>query len=295
MNGSTTKQIININIGQAINALTSQFTKTSSSRLDAQVLLSHIIQQPRSWVLAHGDYTLTPIQYHRLADAVTFLEAGIPLPYVLGHWEFFNLTFNLSPDVLIPRPETETLVEIGIKWLQNHPLARNVSDIGTGSGCIAVSLVNSIPDLKVTGVDISEAALDIARSNAIKHDVLDQIRFVTGDLLNLPPSLQKEFSGPFNLITANLPYIPSGKLFNLEVYQREPTLALDGGPDGLTLIRKLLQSAPKFLVPGGLILMEIETNQGKSAIELAQKHFQESKITIHPDLTGRDRVLSIQT
>jgi len=295
MSGLTTKHVTENDLCQIITALTPKFANSSSPRLDAQVLLSHITQKPRAWFLAHNEYNLTPIQHHQLTDAITRLDAGVPLPYVLGHWEFYNLTFNLSPDVLIPRPETESLVEMGIHWLQNHPQARNAADIGTGSGCIAVSIAVNIPDLRINAVDISEGAIDVARGNAIKHGVIDQINFVKGDLLNLPPSEPPNVTEPFNLITANLPYIPTETLHQLDVYQREPTLALDGGPDGLSLIRKLLQNAPPSLAPGGLILLEIEANQGKTAIKLAQKYFKESTITLHPDLAGHDRLLSIQT
>ena len=295
MSGLTTKRVRENNLGQIITALTPKFANSNSPRLDAQVLLSHVTQQPRTWILAHNEYNLTPNQNHQLADAVARLEAGVPLPYVLGHWEFYNLTFNLSTDVLIPRPETESLVEMGIDWLKNHPQARNAADIGTGSGCIAVSLAVNIPDLRVNAVDISEGAIDIARSNAVKHGVIDRINVVQGDLLNQPPSDLLDVTQHFNLITANLPYIPTETLHQLNVYQREPTLALDGGPDGLSLIRKLLQKAPPFLAPGGLILLEIEASQGKTAIELAQKYFKESTIKLHPDLAGHDRLISIQT
>ena len=264
---------------------------SDTPQLDAQVLLAHVFQKPRTWTLAHPETPLTAPQLDSVEQAVSRLKTGEPLPYVIGHWEFFGLNFDVTPDVLIPRPETELLVEHAVAWLQSTPEAQSVADIGTGSGCIAVSLAVHVPELQVVATDISPKALDVARRNARKFHVEHQIEFVECDLLPTPNNLPSE---PFNLICANLPYIPTEALHNLTVYGREPALALDGGMDGLDLIRRLIALAPKWLVPSGRMLLEIEATLGVSALSLAYDSFSEAKIHLHQDLTGRDRLLEIQ-
>ncbi|RME87431.1 MAG: peptide chain release factor N(5)-glutamine methyltransferase, partial [Anaerolineae bacterium] len=249
-------------------ALTARLNPHSETpALDAQVLLAHVTGKPRAWVLAHPDVPLTPEQERALKAALSRIERGEPLPYVLGHWEFYGLDFLVTPDVLIPRPETELLVEHAIEWLTAHPERRLAADVGTGSGCIAIALAVHVPDLSVIATDISAAALEVARRNARRLDVGERIRFICCDLLPEP-------SEPLDLLCANLPYIPSATLRDLDVYRREPTLALDGGPDGLDLIRRLLTIAPRYLSPGGLILLEIEASQGVQALALAYDAFE---------------------
>ena len=165
--------------------------------------------------------------------------------------------------MLIPRPETELLVERALGWLRDHPDRRAAADVGTGSGCIAVTLARHTPDLRVAAVDRSPAALDVTRQNARAHGVDARIDFFQADLLGSVP-------GPFDLICANLPYIPTADVNDLAVARHEPRLALDGGPDGLDLIHRLLAQLPARLSPGGLALFEIEYRQGQSAAALAQ-------------------------
>ena len=142
---------------------------SESPNLDAQVLLAHILQKPRSWVLAHPEVELNAEQDEALQIALTQLQQDIPLPYVIGHWEFFGLDFIVTPDVLIPRPETEELVEKALEWLRDKKDA-HVLDMGTGSGCIPISLARNAPDLSLVAVDRSSAALEIARQNAAKKE-----------------------------------------------------------------------------------------------------------------------------
>jgi release factor glutamine methyltransferase len=261
---------------------------TDTAHLDAQVLMTHILGKPRAWLLAHPEESLTLDQSNRLEAAVARLEHGEPLPYVLGHWEFYGLDFQVTPDVLIPRPETELLVDHALAWLAAHPDKRQVADIGTGSGCIAVSLAARLPGLSVLATDLSSSALKVASANAHKHSVEKQVTFLPADLLDIPPGLV------FDLICANLPYIPIPILPSLAVYAHEPTLALDGGQDGLDLIRKLLSQAPPRLSSGGLILLEIEASQGAAAQEYARQNFKEAYVRVYPDLAGNDRLLEIQ-
>jgi release factor glutamine methyltransferase len=260
--------------------------------LDASVLISHVINKPRTWVMAHPELTLTLEQQKQLEETLKRLESGEPFPYVLGHWEFFGMDFDITPDVLIPRPETELLVEKAIAWLNKSPVRRTVADVGTGSGVIAVSIAMNIPDASILATDISHEALEVARKNAHKFNVSDRVDFVQCNLLPPHPNpLSTEQH--FDLICANLPYIPTETLQALPVYGREPTLALDGGADGLDLFRKLMKIAPEWLAPNSLILLEIESARGVQALSLACDMFSEAEIHLHQDLTGRDRLLEI--
>lgn len=260
--------------------------------LDAQIILAHVMGHPRSWLLAHLETPLTPPQVDSAQQAFARLKAGEPLPYIIGHWEFFGLDFNITKDVLIPRPETELLVEKAIAWLQASPERRTIADIGTGSGAIAVTLAMHLPDARILATDISYAALKVAKHNAEKFHVHHKIDFLQCDILpqHIDP-LSTE--GHFDLICANLPYIPTETLRKLPIYGSEPTLALDGGADGLDIYRRLLKLAPNWLAPNGKILLEIEATQGVKALSLAYDSFNDVNIQLHQDLAGHDRILEI--
>jgi len=230
--------------------------------LDAQVLLGHVLGQTRNWVLTHPEAHLSSDQEHALKKAIARLEAGEPLPYVLGHWEFYGLDFYITPETLIPRPETELLVEQALSWSHTRTKRLRAVDIGTGSGCIAISLTLDASNVHVMGCDISLTALQVAKANAHRHRVSGKVDFVQCDLF--PPVKVQ-----FDLICANLPYIPTETLHSLKVYQREPALALDGGEDGLKQIRRLLNGAETALAPGGLLLLEIEASSGAAVHSLA--------------------------
>lgn len=260
---------------------------SESSALDAQVLLAHILGCPRSWVLSHPEISLSPEQSIDLENRLARLESGEPLPYVLQTWEFFGLDFSIGPQVLIPRPETELLVEQALAWLRENPGRRSAVDVGTGSGCIALTLAVNIPDLHILGSDISAGALEQAHKNLRRYDLQAQVEFILADLI---PALKE----PVDLICANLPYIPSIELTRLKVGGWEPQLALDGGPDGLSLIRRLLGQAPACLAAGGLLLMEIEAGQGQAVKSLARQSFSGAEIALLQDLAGRDRLIRIQ-
>jgi release factor glutamine methyltransferase len=266
---------------------------SDTSIIDAQVLLAEFLGKSRTWVLMHSDERVSDLNAEVLEGAVRRIEAGEPLPYVLGHWEFFNRRFEITRDVLIPRPETELMVERALAWLMNNPQRRSVADVGTGSGIIAISLALTFPDLRVVGTDISPAALNVARLNAGKHGVDKRALFIECDLL--PPIDQSlPANSRFDLLLANLPYIPTSTLHRLPVYAHEPTLALDGGPDGLGLIRRLLKVAPEWMAPAGMILLEIEASQGGDALALAYDAFEHSEIQLHRDLAGHNRLLEIR-
>jgi release factor glutamine methyltransferase len=258
--------------------------------LDASVLIARIIGKPRAYVLAHLELTLTTDQQTQLADALARLKRGELFPYVIGAWEFFGRSFIVTPDALIPRPETELLIEKAIAWLKAHPNRRNVIDVGTGSGCIAVSIALEIPDANIIATDISSAALSVARSNVERYHVEDRVKLIECDLFpfNFQPAT-------FNLILSNPPYVPTSTLTGLSVYGREPTQALDGGADGLGTIRRLLALGSGVLDRGGMILFEIESTLGAETIQLSKTYFQNAKISLMKDLIGLDRLIAIET
>ncbi len=250
--------------------------RSDTALLDIQAAAAGMLGVDRSWVLAHPEYELTKRQADTLTELGRRLEAGEPLAYILGHREFFGLDFRLNPQVLVPRPETELLVEQALEWmLEKSRRGKNslALDAGTGSGCIAVSLAVRQPSLKVIAVDISAAAVRTAQENARFHDVDDRVHCLQADLL-------PRISQPFDLVCANLPYIPSKTLEGLELTRWEPALALDGGPDGLDLIRRLLVklagssfSTLGVLAPESLVLLEIEASQGAAVVRLAEEAF----------------------
>lgn len=268
--------------------------------LEGQVLLAHVTGKNRAWVLAHPEASLNPEQEQVLQAACRQLQAGVPLPYILGHWEFFGLDFDVSPDVLIPRPETELLIETALAWAQTHPPlgpSYRFIDIGTGSGIIPITLAVHLPSAEIIATDISPAALSVARKNAQKHGVEGRIRFEKADLLDNSIfdnwSIRNSNPRAFDILTANLPYIPTETLQTLEIYGREPTLALDGGPDGLQLISRLLDQITARTVSARLILLEIEYRQGAAVSALARQHFPTAEIHIKKDLAGQDRLAEI--
>jgi release factor glutamine methyltransferase len=258
---------------------------TDAPRLEAEVLLAHVLEASRTVLMAHPERPLTSDQVDRYETLVRRRASDYPLPYLTGRVEFYGLEFEVTPEVLIPRPETEILVDLA---LARRPA--RVVDVGTGSGCIAVSLAVHLPRVAVYGIEISPAALAVARRNVERHDVVGRVRLIVGDILSPRP-------GPVDLVVANLPYIPTGQCAALPVSVRdhEPWLALDGGPDGLAIVQRLLTQAPGVLRPGGGLLIEIGADQGRAASRLARTYFPQAKTRVHPDLAGRDRVLEVQT
>ncbi len=249
------------------------------------VILSHVLQRAKGWILAHGDYQLTEDEDNTLKRLVDRLQQGFPLPYALGSWEFYGRMFLVTPDVMIPRPETELLVEKAIAFAQNIT-APHIVDVGTGSGVIAISLAVEFPSALIIASDISKEALWIAKKNASLHRQM-QIHFVQADLVT-------PFWQEMDIICANLPYIPSRVLDTLDVSRWEPRLALDGGENGLEPIETLLRQAQSRLAFPGMILLEIEANLGAKSLALAKVIFPRAKHTLHRDLAGRDRILEIR-
>lgn len=282
------------------DALAQAHTLPDVTPLEAQVLLSHVTGQERSWLLAHDDAPLTGEQVTQYRERIRRLAAGEPLAYLTGTRAFCGMDFAVTPDVLVPRPDTEQLVYAVIDWVSARPHPQPLSlrergaegirliDVGTGSGIIAVSLAAMLPDARVTATDLSEAALTVARANAERHGVADRLRFVQTDLL-------AGIEGLFDVIAANLPYIARPDLPSLSVAQWEPVLALDGGADGLDLIRRLFQQTPQHLAGGGALFLEIGYDQGERAAALCRAAFPGASVHVLADLAELDRVIIVDT
>lgn len=259
---------------------------TDAPRLEAEVLLAHALARPRTYLLAHPEAALSPEQAGRYAAWIMRRAAAEPLPYITGQAEFYGLNFTVTPAVLIPRPETELLVERALHHLRTLE-APTFVDVGTGSGCIAVTLLTQLPTARGFAVDISPAALAVARANAERHGVAKRLTLLEGDLL-------APLAVPVALIASNPPYIAEREWDALPPsVQCEPRGALLAGPDGLDALRGLLWQAPERLQAGGRILVEIGAEQGHAAQALAQAAFAEAEIHIRQDLAGKDRLLEI--
>ena len=277
-----------ITIRQAWRDGRAQLHCSPSPALDARLLLAHALGRDHAYLVAHDDEALTPAQAAAFGQLLARAAADEPIPYLIGHAPFFGQEFAVSPAVLIPRPETEQLVEAAIGWARGRGGLR-VADVGTGSGCIAVTLARHLPAAEVAAVDVSAAALAVARANADRL-APGRVALVRGDLL-------AAFGPGLDLIAANLPYVTRQEWTALPdgVKSYEPALALDGGTDGLDAIRALLPQAAERLRPGGLVLLEIGWRQGAAAAALARAAFPAGRVAVRPDFAGHDRLVFIET
>ncbi len=240
------------------------------------------LERDRSVPAEHRDRALALLT--RRAD-------GEPLQYLLGTQEFCGLDFEVGPAVLIPRPETELLVR-EVRAMTGREAAPLIADIGTGSGCIAVAVAHALPEATVYATDLSVDALDVARRNASRHVVTERVRFWEGDLLSPLAGLGLE--GRLTAVVSNPPYIPTGDLPGLQrEVRREPRLALDGGPDGLTYYRRLLREAAPYLAPGGTLVLEVGQGQAESVCRMAEELGGYGVNSVRRDEAGIDRVVSL--
>lgn len=272
-------------------ALTEGRQRADGDRLTVtttQALLAHVTGRGRAWLLAHREEVLDPRDAAQYLDLLGRAAEGEPLAHLTGEREFYGLAFTVTPDVLIPRPETEAVVDQVLGWLERHPChSPRLIDVGTGSGAIAVTLAVKIPEARVTAVEISPAAIDIARHNAERHGVADKMSFVIGDLLG-------SVVGPFDVIAANLPYINREEIAALEVGRWEPRVALDGGGDGLMLVRRLLEQVPNRLAGKSLLVLEIGADQGQRVAALCQSTFPTARVQVQPDMARLDRIVTVE-
>lgn len=248
----------------------------SSPRLEAQMLARHVLRVDRCWLLTHPEHEFNELAGETLLQR---REAQEPLAYILGHREFFGRSFHVSPAVLIPRHETEVLIETALAHGRKDA---NVLDIGTGSGCIAITLERERPDWTVTAVDISPAALSVARRNA--EDLGSDVRFLHSD------GFTELLGESFDLIVSNPPYIGRGEPLDTEVVDHEPHLALFSGDTGLEFYQRLSVEAPAYLSDGGLLMLEVGYRQAKEVRDLFESAGWEHVETVE-DLDRTPRVV----
>jgi release factor glutamine methyltransferase len=265
--------------------------------LDAEVLLAHVMERDRAWLYTYPERVLKgpqSVAYLRLVERRADHE---PVAYLVGHKEFFGLDFIVTPDVLVPRPETELLVEKALELAPSRGGQLTLADVGTGSGVVAVGLAVNLPHARVLAIDISPAALAVARRNVARHHVGDRVACVQADLLT-------PCAAAFDLVIANVPYICSGDLHaaNEEATQGttralrwEPRVALDGGSDGLEVVRRLLMVVAPRLQLDGVLLVEIGADQGLDVLKLARAHFPRAVAEIIKDWAGLDRFLTVSS
>ncbi len=253
--------------------------------LDRELILSHVTGLDRAGLYCCWERILTEKEKERFWELAKRRAGGEPLAYLTGQKEFMGLSFYVDRRVLIPRPETELLVETALELIAPDGVA---VDVGTGSGAVAVSLAHYRPGLRVYATDISAGALEVARANAVRHGVAGRVVFLQGDLLD---PLKGRLAGGADVICANLPYIASEDLASLPAQVRlfEPRVALDGGPGGLCHYERLVRQAPAFLKPGGSLLLEIGCDQARRALALFGAGWE---LRVEKDLAGLDRMIA---
>ena len=256
-----------------------------SPRLDAEVLLSHILGRERIYLYVHFDEPLEPTELARYREAIKQRVQRVPVAYIIGEKEFMGLTFKVTADTLVPRPDTEILVQAAVERLRARGETPRFADIGTGSGAICLSVLHFLPKAQADTVDISPAARAVAEENAAALEVADRVTFHTGDLL-APLAGQC-----YDAILSNPPYIPDGDIAALapEVRLKEPRTALAGGKDGLDFYRRLTADAPAHLKDGGFLAVEVGIHQAAPVAALAVPAF--SRTEILKDYAGIERVV----
>ena len=254
-----------------------------------EIILTHILQCRPVDLVLHKPALTTP-QQEQFENYKRRRQAGEPLQYILGTCNFMGLELAVNPSVLIPRPETEQLVDAALKYFKGG----RALDLGTGSGNIAIALAKFIPQSQIVSIDISAQALEVAKINARQHKVEDRIEFIQGDILCEDVILNAVKNLNFNLIISNPPYIPTSQLSSLPVdVQKEPLMALDGGEDGLNFYRIIIKYTPRLLRSGACLMMEFGDGQKEAIKKLIEAQRAFSSIEIIQDLAGRDRIISV--
>lgn len=258
-----------------------------TGRLDAELLLSRVLKLDRIGLIMHSERALSSAELHDFRELFKRRRAGEPIAYLLGEREFFGILLRVDKRVLIPRPDTERLVEVALERTRARSMLGAALDLCTGSGCVAIAFARARPTWSVAGVDVSPDALAVAGDNSQRTGAVRNLRLLEGSLFAPVPGER------FDLITANPPYIPSGELAELPLDVRgfEPHLALDGGGDGLDLVREIASQAPRHLTPGGLLALEIGADQGARTVEILRERGYVD-VQLARDLGGRDRVAS---
>ena len=258
------------------------------ARREAGSLLSHVIGKDRTFLISHGEDAVSNEDLARFRETIVRRANGEPLQYITGVQDFYGREFRVTPDVLIPRPETELLVEAALEVISHEP-GPSICDVGTGSGCIAVTLLCERMDARAIAVDVSDAALAVAEENARRHGVNERLTFKISDCFDAVAT------AAFDVVVSNPPYVSANALAGLqrEVRDHEPLVALSPGADGLSVIRRLFLDAPAFLKTNGYLLMEIGFDQGERVQQLIdEKHWRLHDV--RPDLQGIPRIVLAQ-
>jgi release factor glutamine methyltransferase len=280
-------------IKRLLGWVTDFFTQKAvdSPRLSAELLISHVLGLNRIELYTNFDRPLSKPQLDRLHQLVKQAVQNEPVAYLIGRCEFYSLEFKVTRDCLIPRPETELLVERAIEFLRHRPGKQLVCDLCTGSGCIAVAIAKNVTDTELYATDISDAALQIAIQNAQKQNVAERIKFLQGDLFEpLIPQMDK---CRFDLVVCNPPYVTGSEYETLErnIKDYEPADALLGGADGLEMYRKICERAEQFLKPDSALMFEIGYAQGKSVTALLEQTKLFTDAVVEKDLQNNDRII----
>lgn len=284
-----------MNISSTIStaAETLKLAGVADPRREASSLLAFALDKPSAFLIAHPEYELTDEEAARFDGFIARRAYREPFQYITGRQEFYGLDFEVSPDVLIPRPETEILVEEAIRELNKLTKLNELKklafcEIGVGSGCISVSILHNVPNATAIGIDISEKALAVAKRNAKRHGVADRLSLRIGDVFG-------GVTDKFDMIVSNPPYVPDDDMTDLqpEVRDHEPHNALFAGTDGLDIIRRIIDEAPEHLNKGGLLLIEIGFGQAEILRDFVDQTIW-SKPHFIPDLQGIERILNVR-
>lgn len=265
------------------------FTRNAleDARLCAEVLLAHVLGCPRLGLYTQFDHQPAPEQLAAFRELVKQAGAGEPIAYLTGQRDFYSLAFSVTPDVLIPRPETEMLVDLALEYAKANPARRRLWDVCTGSGCVAVAAAVYCPELRVLASDVSAAALAVAAKNVERHGVAERVTLAEADLLKLPAGQEKGW----DIILSNPPYVSDAQMADLpKTVKAEPALALKAGPAGLDCIARIIADAPGVLAGGGLLAIEIGQGQGPAVYDLLNQAGAYEEIRLRKDAAGIERV-----
>ena len=282
-------------IADALRRAAEILKENADARRDAALLLGFVLNRERAFLIANDDRDLRDEEIERFFEFIERRASGEPIQYITGRQEFFGLEFEVNEDVLIPRPETEILVEAAIEILREKENPR-FCDVGTGSGCIPISILANLENAKAVAVDISSGALAVARKNTEKHQVAERMEFYESDVFAVFENPKSKIQNPkFDLIVSNPPYIPNKDLPDLprEVREHEPHIALFGGDAGTEIVSRLLADAPKYLENDGWLMFEIGFTQGDAVRAMINEKIWRL-IKIKDDLAGIPRIVILQ-
>lgn len=279
-----------LSLGTAVSSAAQRLRESAvaNPRRDAQSLLAHVLGRDQTFVVTRADDVFQPQEYEAFRSLIERRAGGEPLQYLTGHQEFYKLDFEVTPAVLIPRPETELIVETALELLRDK-LESNIADVGTGTGCLAISILHELPRARAVAIDSSRGALQVAQRNAERHGVTDRLTLLESDCFS---ALDKDLR--FGIIVSNPPYVSEDEMRNLQrEVSYEPRDALAAGPDGLTMIRRLILEARPFLGPGGYFVFEIGFGQSEAVQKLIDPRMWKT-VEILTDLQKIPRTFVLQ-